>query len=108
MWRPERNTESLGRPAALLLIRKRVRLLRRSKRFLGMALLLLAFLAPHVLAGIAHAFALVGFRLAIGADLRGYLSDQLLVRAGHSQHRRLLGRDRDAGRNGVSDIMAEA
>src|SRR6185436_14085973 len=56
----------------------------------------LAGLAADLLAGVAHALALVGLRLAGRADLRGDLADQLLVDAD----------DREAGR--VLDLEADA
>src|SRR5882757_2339816 len=56
----------------------------------------LAGLAADVLAGVAHALALVGLRLAGGANLGGDLADQLLVDAD----------DREAGR--VLDFEGDA
>ena len=74
----------------------------RVRSFVGHGLLLpadlagLAGLAADVLAGVAHALALVGLRLARRADLGGDLADQLLVDAD----------DREAGR--VLDLEADA
>src|SRR5690349_9413511 len=48
----------------------------------GALLLLLAFLAEDVLAGILHTLALVGLGRTIAADFRRHLADLLLVDAG--------------------------
>src|SRR5215207_4321491 len=71
-------------------------------------LLLLAFLAEDELVRILHALALVGLRAAEVADLGGGLADLLLVDAGDDDLRRLRGRDRDAGRDRIIDVVAVA
>src|SRR5690349_12347427 len=56
----------------------------------------LAGLAADVLAGVAHALALVGLGLASRADLCGDLADQLLVDADDREARRVLDLEADA------------
>src|SRR5690348_13287594 len=108
----ERKTDSRTRvPAAALMARRR-RAVRRSVLFLSFAmvapLLLLAFLAEDVLAGVFHALALVGFGLAKGADLGRHLSDLLAVDPGDHNLGGLRRRGRDAGRDRVDHVVAVA
>src|SRR6185312_2558573 len=56
---------------------------------------------------VLHALALIRLRAAVVADFSGNLTDQLLVDAGNRELRRLLGGDRDAGRDRISHVMAE-
>src|SRR6185312_16005487 len=71
-------------------------------------LLLLAFLAEDVFAGVLHALALVGLRRPEIADLGGDLADLLLVRAGDGDLGRLRRHDRDAFRNRIDYVVAVA
>src|SRR5690242_20566444 len=108
----ERNTESRGRVPAAALMARRTRAVRRSVWFLKLAmvasLLLLAFLAEDVLAGVLHALALVRLGLAEGADLRRHLADLLAVDAGDHHLGRLRRRDRDAVRDRIDHVVAVA
>src|SRR3954469_19756219 len=56
----------------------------------------LSDLAPHLLTGVADAFALVGLGLAELADVGSDLAHQLLVDAGDAEPRRPVDRGRDA------------
>src|SRR5690606_10891681 len=69
--------------------------------------LLLAFLAEDVFAGVLHALALIGFRLAIAADLRCNLANPLLVDAGNHDFGRLRALDVDAFRDRIEHFVAE-
>src|SRR5215469_5441211 len=109
----ERNTESRGRPLDLTRSWWRMRWRRRSRgeilvwAMVGV-LLLLAFLAHDLLAQIHDALALVGLRLAEGADLRRHLTDALLVGAGDLDGGRLVALDLDVRGNREHDVVAEA
>src|SRR3954462_7400110 len=100
MCRLERNTLRRARPLAARFTERRTRPSRRVLVFdcIVAALLLLAFLAEDVFVGILDALALVRLGLAVGADLRGDLSDLLAVHAGDHDLRRLRHGDRDAFR----------
>src|SRR5258708_3665387 len=89
-----RERESRGLPAAA----------RRTE----LASFLLPFLAEDVLVRILHALALVGLRRPVGPDLGRDLADLLLVDAGDDDLGRLRGRDLDAGRNRIVDLVAVA
>src|SRR5215831_14040563 len=108
----ERNTDSRSRVPAAALMARRTRAVRRSVWVLNLAmvasLLLLAFLAEDVLAGVLHALALVGLGLAEAADLRRHLADLAPVDAGDDHLGRLRRRDRDAGRDRIHDVMTVA
>src|SRR5690242_20596173 len=108
----ERKTDSRRRVPAAALMARRTRAVRRSDWVLNLAmvasLLLLAFLAEDVLAGVLHALALVRLRLAEAADLRRHLADLLAVDAGDDHLGRLRRRNRDAGRDRVDHVMAVA
>src|SRR4051794_30209649 len=65
-------------------------------REIPMSLTSLSDLAADVLAGVAHALALVGLGLAELADVRGDLADQLLVDALDAEVGRVLDGERDA------------
>src|SRR3989440_5468561 len=108
----ERKTVSRTRVPAAALTARRTRAVRRSVWFLSLAmvapLLLLAFLAEDVLAGVLHALALVRLGLAEAADLRRHLADLLAVDAGDHHLGRLRRRDRDAGRDRVDHVVAVA
>src|SRR5215831_7698859 len=94
----ERNTDSRSRVPAAALMARRTRAVRRSVWVLNLAmvasLLLLAFLAEDVLAGVLHALALVGLGLAEAANLGRHLADLLAVDAGDHDLGRLRRRDR--------------
>src|SRR5688572_33106135 len=84
MCRVVRCTVRRAVPVSRMLARARVARRRRRSFFVSfMALLLLAFLHHDLLAGIAHALALVGFRRAVAADHRRDLADLVAVRALH-------------------------
>src|SRR6185503_14806563 len=68
----------------------------------------LASLAADVLAGVAHALALVGLRLAGSTDLGGDLADQLLVDADDRQAGRVLDFEGDALGRVDLDLVAVA
>src|SRR5215831_11711157 len=108
----ERNTDSRSRVPAAALMARRTRAVRRSVwvRCLAMvaSLLLLAFLAEDVLAGVLHALALVGLGLAEAANLGRHLADLLAVDAGDHDLGRLRRRDRDAGRDREDHVVAVA
>src|SRR3954454_5070762 len=114
MWLRLRNTARRGRasvPARWRRIRA-WRFVRAAPRlatcvisvFLGQWLLLaadlagLAGLAADVLAGVAHALALVWLGLAGRTDLGRDLADQLLVDADHGEPSRVLDLEADSGR----------
>src|SRR5690606_26746961 len=91
----------------------RTRALRRSSTVLIFAmgyrpLLLLAFLAEGVFAGVSHALALVRLRTAIAPDLRSHLADLLLVDARHHDLGRLRRLDVDAIGYRIDHIVTEA
>src|SRR5215470_8849843 len=65
--------------------------------------LLLPFLPPDLLVGVADALALVRLRPTEPADLRRYLADQALVHAFHLDRRRALAGDLDAVRDRIDD-----
>src|SRR5690606_17619504 len=73
-----------------------------------LVLLLLAFLADDLFAGIAHALALVGLGFAVAANLGRNLANLLLVDAGDADFGRLADGERDALRRMVDYFMAEA
>src|SRR5665213_2090846 len=109
----ERNTLSRGRSVAVVLMRWRTRAWRRAKSCFDLLviapfLLLLAFLAPHRLLRVFDALALVGLRLAVGADDGGDLPDTLLVRAGDGDERRLLADDLHVFRDRKGHVVAVA
>src|SRR4051812_30978487 len=68
----------------------------------------LAGLAADLLAGVAHALALVGLRLARRADTRGDLADELLVDAEDRETGRVLDLEADPGRRIDLDRVAVA
>src|SRR5579862_9026889 len=111
MFLAERNTDRRGRPALTFFRRRRTRAARRwvaSRGESAMALLLLAFLAANLLAGIPHALALVGLGRTDLADAGGDLADQLLVDAA-DQDLGLAGRgEGDALRRRDVDVVREA
>src|SRR5918999_5896162 len=89
MWTLERYTESLGRSAVPMILR-RTRLWRfsRCSRFFSTTAIVnllpgLADLAPDLLVAVADALALVGLRRPDGPDLRRHLADPLLVYPAH-------------------------
>src|SRR5690606_13283710 len=111
MFLSERNTDRRARPAATFFRRRRVRSARRFRVSRGeraMALLLLAFLAPDVFAGVADALALVGLRRTDLADAGGGLADQLLVDARDLDLGLLRHGEGDARRRGEVHVVAEA
>src|ERR1700751_4788122 len=80
----ERWTASRSRAPAAALTARRTRASRRPTALRCCAIsnsrsFLLAFLAEHVLAGVFHALALVGFRRTERANLGGDLADLLFV-----------------------------
>src|SRR5262245_46385591 len=82
MCRGVRCTVRRAAPVSRILARARVARRRRRSFFVSfMALLLLAFLHDDLLAGIAHALALVGLRRAVSADHGGDLADLLAIGA---------------------------
>src|SRR6266567_580894 len=113
MWQFDRATTRRFVPWRA--IRTRVLRLRRVRAiFLSISgspiprLLLLRFLEGDLLVGVAHPFALVRLRRPVGADLRGDLSDLLLVGA-LDQDLGLYGRlDPDALGHLVHDRVREA
>src|SRR4051794_30926595 len=108
MCLPERNTDSRGRPPALRRSWKRRRGLRRACRaWFALMLLLLAFLAPDLLALELHALALVGLGRTPGADLGADLTHQPLVDALDLDQGRLLADDPDPGRDRVDHVVRE-
>src|SRR5215217_3722941 len=76
--------------------------------FLAADLAGLAGLAADPLAGVLDALALVRLRLASGADLRGDLTDELLVDPDDRQAGRALELERDPGRGLDVDLVAVA
>src|SRR6185295_8071060 len=72
------------------------------------ALLLLAFLAQDLLARILDALALVGLGRPHAADLGGHLPDLLPVGAADLDLGRLRRPDRDARRDRIDHLVAEA
>src|SRR3990172_889220 len=92
MCRPDRCTDSRGRPALLRLVRARVRRLRRALISFAdsMTLLLLAFLADDVFLDVLDTLALVRLGRPVGAELRRHLTDLLLVGAADQDAGRLL------------------
>src|SRR5665213_528433 len=111
MFFAERNTDRRGRPPPIFLRRVRTRRARCwvvTRAESAMALLLLAFLAPDHLAGVAHALALVGLGRANLADARGGLTDQLLVDAADLDLDRAGDGEADAGRRRDVHIVREA
>src|SRR5215475_5575482 len=108
----ERNTDSRSRVPAAALTARRTRAVRRSVWVLNLAmvasLLLLAFLAEDVFAGVLHALALVRLGLAEAADLRRHLADLLAVDPGDYHLGRLRRHDRDAGRDRIDHVVAVA
>src|SRR5450755_2770871 len=111
MFFAERNTERRGRPPASFFRRVRTRLARcwvETRADSAMALLLLAFLAPDGFAGVAHAFALVGFGRADLADAGGGFTDQLLVDAADLDLHRPGHGEADSGRRDDVHIVREA
>src|ERR1700731_229385 len=109
----ERNTESRSRPLLCLAMRARTRRWRRLNSSLGLlviarSLLLLAFLAANLLAGVFDALALVRLRLAVGADHRRRLPDPLAIGAGDEDRGRLVAGDLDVTRNREDDVVAIA
>src|SRR5918999_3218102 len=93
MWTFERYTESLGRSAVPMILR-RTRLWRfsRCSRFFSTTAIVnllpgLADLAPDLLVAVADALALVGLRRPDGSDLRRHLADPLLVYPAHDYRR---------------------
>src|SRR5215469_9940685 len=92
---------------------RRVRVLCAARSWLRVCslpapLLLLAFLTEDALVGIFDAFALVGLRRAVFADLGGDLADLLAVAAGDHDLDRLRRRNRDALRDRIDDVVAVA
>src|SRR5690606_32295922 len=71
-------------------------------------LLLLAFLATHLLAGVTHALALIGLRRTDAADAGGDLTDRLLVDPGDLDLGLLRRGEGDAGRRSDVHVVAEA
>src|SRR5688572_1909920 len=67
----------------------------------------LAGLAADLLAGVAHALALVGLGRPRAADARGELADRLAIDALHVDGRRVGRLDRDALRDRQHDRVAE-
>src|SRR6266481_2306570 len=111
MCRPERKTLRRRRPPPLRAICVRTRRSRRAKRSVAtrMAiLLLLAFLADDEFLLVLDALALVGLRLAEGADLGRNLADPLLVGTRNGDRGRLLALDRDVRRDRILDVVAVA
>src|SRR5262249_211351 len=108
----ERNTDSRTRVPAAALMARRTRAVRRSVWFLSFAmvasLLLLAFLAEDVLAGVLDALALPGLGRPEAADLGGPLADLLAVDAADHHLGRLRRRDRDAVRDRIDHVVAVA
>src|SRR3977135_1214020 len=68
----------------------------------------LAGLSTDLLPGVAHALALVGLRLACGADLGGDLADELLVDSNDRKASRIFDLERDARRRHDLDLVAVA
>src|SRR5687767_15946154 len=84
MCRGVRCTVRRAVPVSRMLARARVARRRRRSFFVSfMALLLLAYLHHDLLAGVAHALALVGLRRAVSADHRRDLADLVAVDALH-------------------------
>src|SRR5579883_1459916 len=112
----ERNTDSRARPPAARLMVRRTRPVRRSPRSFTVAmayscpvrLLLLALLAEDELLHIFDAFAFVRLWWPVVADIGGNLPDLLLVDAGHDDLGRLRGRNCDAVRDWMHDVVAVA
>src|ERR671916_583434 len=95
VWTFERYTESLGRSAVPMILR-RTRLWRfsRCSRFFSTTAIVnllpgLADLAPDLLVAVADALALVGLRRPDGPDLRRHLADPLFVYPAHDYSRRV-------------------
>src|SRR5688572_2748091 len=74
----------------------------------GDRLLLLAFLTQDALVVVLDALALVGLRLAEGADFRRHLADALPIGAADRDLGRLVALDRDARRDRIDHVVAEA
>src|SRR3954471_4809295 len=110
MPRLERKTTRRGR-SALPRTFARTRRWRRKRPSLTVRLGTLAYFAPHVLALVADALALVRLRRAHLADLGGRLADHLLVGSLDEDLRRGRHLERDAGarldRDGVRVTDAE-
>src|SRR5690348_5302320 len=111
----ERNTDRRARPLLMpasltLRLTDAVRRAVRSFKFVmaQALLLLLAFLAEDVLAGVLHALTLVRLGRTEAAQLRRHLADLLLVDAGDDDLGRLRRRDRDALRDRIVDVVREA
>src|SRR5687768_1816877 len=101
-----RNTERRGR-SVLPLIWRRMRSWRLRRRAPRESVVIgpsasdlagLAGLAEDLLAGVADALALVGFGLALRADVGRRLANELLVGPEHAKARRGLDPELDAGR----------
>src|SRR5918997_16180 len=93
VWTFERYTESLGRSAVPMILR-RTRLWRfsRCSLFFSTTVIVtllpgLADLAPDLLVAVADALALVGLRRPDGPNLRRHLADPLLVYTAHDYRR---------------------
>src|SRR5919204_1937812 len=106
----ERKMESRGRPRPARRTCRRTfsvrRLVRSATVAIGRSLLLLAFLAEYVFAGVFHALALVRLRLAERAYLGRYMSYFLPIDSAHHDFRRSWSDDRDALRDWIEDVMA--
>src|ERR687893_1309796 len=95
VWTFERYTESLGRSAVPMILR-RTRLWRfsRCSLFFSTTVIVtllpgLADLAPDLLVAVADALALLGLRRPDLPDLRRHLADPLLVYTAHHYGRRV-------------------
>src|SRR5437879_5681645 len=107
----DRKTERRGRLLATRRNFARTRWRRRRKRaldFSDIALLLLAFLSANRLGGIFDAFALVGFRWSVGADISSYLAHSLTVSPTDGNNRRPFASYPDIIGNREWDIMTVA
>src|SRR5437667_11939167 len=109
----ERWTESRSLEPAADLTARRTRAWRRATAFRCCAInqspsFLLAFLAEDVLVAVFHALALVGLRRTESVDLGRDLADLLLVDPGHDDLGRSRRHDRDAVRDRIADLVAEA
>src|SRR5262245_25950300 len=108
----ERNTDKRVRPRAASLTLRRTVAVRRAVRSLNLDmvrfLFLLAFLAEDVLVRIFHTLTLVGLGRAVTADLRGDMTDFLLVDTADDDLRRLWRRNRDALRDRKIHVVGKA